>query len=177
MFGLAFWDVIFAPTRGAFFNPFQIAPADFQEPEFSVVRRDLIKNKFAELEKPDELKRQVDLVYQHKQGIANPMVSWRYLTPELLDLAMERIPLEHWFAMFNRLLLDTRSHRSGLPDLIVFPDAPTANKSGYRLVEVKGPGDSLQKNQIRWMRFFAEHGIDHAVCHVTWCDRGSSNDE
>ena len=137
----------------------------------------MIKDKFAELKKPGVLKRQVDLVYQSKQGIANPMVSWRYLTQELLDLAMQRIPLDHWFARFNRLLLDTRSHRSGLPDLIVFPDESSACESGYRLVEVKGPGDSLQKNQIRWMRFFAEHGIDHAVCHVTWCNPDSTNDE
>ncbi len=177
VFGLAFWDVIFAPVRGAFFNPFQVGPADFHQLEFSLLRRDLIDEKFHQLEQPGELKRQVDLFFQQKQGIVNPMVNWRYLSEELLQLAIDRIPVVDWLAIFRRFLLDTRSNRSGLPDLIVFPDKPSMDGCRYRLVEVKGPGDSLQKNQIRWMRFFAEQGIDHAVCHVSWSDEKSPDHE
>ncbi|MCP4472837.1 MAG: hypothetical protein GY815_19530 [Gammaproteobacteria bacterium] len=36
------------------------------------------------------------------------------------------------------------------------------------LIEVKGPGDSLQKNQQRWMQYFHEHGIPHQLTRVTW---------
>ena len=35
-------------------------------------------------------------------------------------------------------------------------------------VEVKGPGDALQKNQRRWMQYFAQHGIPHRLARVTW---------
>ena len=38
----------------------------------------------------------------------------------------------------------------------------------YRLIEVKGPGDRLQDNQIRWLTFCVSHGIPVAVCHVRW---------
>ncbi|NQZ10656.1 MAG: VRR-NUC domain-containing protein, partial [Algicola sp.] len=41
---------------------------------------------------------------------------------------------------------------------------------GYELVEVKGPGDRLQKNQLRWMQYFHQQGIRHRVVHVRWSD-------
>jgi hypothetical protein len=36
----------------------------------------------------------------------------------------------------------------------------------YRLLEVKGPGDRLQDNQRRWLKFFDRHAIPAAVCRV-----------
>ena len=66
-------------------------------------------------------------------------------------------------ALFERLLSDLRYHRTGLPDLIHFP-----HDGGYRLIEVKGPGDRLQKNQQRWMAFFARQDIPHRVAQVSW---------
>jgi len=51
-----------------------------------------------------------------------------------------------------------------LPDLILFPDTA----SGYELIEVKGPGDTLQNNQKRWMRYFAEWGIPFTVVNIEW---------
>ena len=51
-----------------------------------------------------------------------------------------------------------------MPDLIFFP-----SRGGYELIEVKGPGDRVQANQLRWMRYFAEHDIPHRVTWVEWC--------
>jgi hypothetical protein len=42
---------------------------------------------------------------------------------------------------------------------------------GYCLIEVKGPGDSLQKNQQRWMQFFQAQEIAHRLDRVSWRDR------
>ena len=49
IFGLAFWDIIFASVNGAFFHPFQSHPADFYEPEFSLARKSLINDRLAEI--------------------------------------------------------------------------------------------------------------------------------
>jgi len=166
VFGLAFWDVIFAPVEGVFFNPFQLAPADFYDPQFKLRRSKLLQQKFAELSNGSTLQEQVFKQFDNKQGLQNPMVNWRYLDRELLELSLSRIPLDHWLEIFKRLLSDTRLHRNGLPDLILFPHE--GGCGSYKLVEVKGPGDSVQKNQIRWMRFFADLGIAHEVCHVRW---------
>lgn len=163
VFGLTFWDIVFAPVPGVFFNPFQSHPTDLFESGFHAQRSDAIARRFAETDSIEALTHRVKSTIELKDGIQNPFVYWRYLQPELIELALDRIPLDHWHAVFYRVLQDLRNHRSGFPDLIHFPES-----GGYQLVEVKGPGDKLQKNQIRWMRFFAERGIPHQVAYVSW---------
>ena len=96
----------------------------------------------------------------------NPLVNWQALDADLIRLALERIEYAHWRAIFERLLRDLRNHRAGFPDLVHFPA-----DGGYCLIEVKGPGDTLQANQRRWMQYFDEHGIPHQVARVSWCNR------
>jgi len=168
VFGLVFWDIIFAPLAGAFFNPFQYAPSDFNDATFVSSRRELLDQRFNELTEPEALSRIVKKHYVEKQGIQNPMVNWRYLHEPLLEKALQRIPVANWLAIFKRLLSDTRSNRNGFPDLVLFPD--DSSQYPYKLIEIKGPGDVLQKNQRRWMRFFADHKIEHSVCNVVWSD-------
>ena len=48
MLGLFIWDLIFAPVRGAFFNPFQTAPADFREHSFIRNREAMLRDRLAE---------------------------------------------------------------------------------------------------------------------------------
>ncbi|MFD1217645.1 VRR-NUC domain-containing protein [Microbulbifer celer] len=160
--GLFIWDILFAPVPGAFFNPFQMAPSDFRTPDFYPQRRAAFEQRLAALDR-DELNEYVWRHYREKWGIANPLVHWEALPESLLSLALERISTEHWRALFRRLLSDIAHHRSGLPDLILFPAA-----GGFELVEVKGPGDRLQQNQQRWLTYFAQHQIPHRVLHVEW---------
>ncbi|WP_250463720.1 VRR-NUC domain-containing protein [Microbulbifer litoralis] len=160
--GLYIWDILFAPVPGAFFNPFQVAPIDFRTDDFYPQRRAAFQQRLAELD-GDRLSRRVWRHYREKWGIANPLVAWEALPEPLLELALERIPAAHWRALFQRLLVDIAHHRSGLPDLILFP-----GQGDYELVEVKGPGDRLQQNQLRWLAFFDRHRIPHRVLHVEW---------
>ncbi|MBN8429424.1 VRR-NUC domain-containing protein [Microbulbifer salipaludis] len=160
--GLAIWDILFAPVPGAFFNPFQVAPSDFRTPDFYPQRSAAFEGRLAELARGN-LSRWVWQHFHEKHGIANPLVAWEALPESLLTLALERIPTQHWLALFRRLLGDISHHRNGLPDLIRFPAA-----GSYELVEVKGPGDRLQQNQQRWLAYFATHQIPHRVLHVEW---------
>jgi len=173
VFGLAFWEQIFMPVPGAFFNPFQSAPTDFYEASFYQRRQDALEARFDALEQPGALQHDVLKRFESSAGIQNSMVNWRYLDPELVQVALQRIPLSDWLVIFRRMLLDTRLNRSGLPDLILFPDADATpdddqKPSPYVLIEVKGPGDTLQKNQQRWMQFFDTHSIAHKLCHVSY---------
>ena len=160
--GLAIWDIVFAPVAGAFFNPFQIAPSDFRTADFYPQRRAAFEERLTALEQGN-LNQWVWRHFHKKSGIANPLVQWEALPEPLLELALKRIPTTHWLALFRRLLRDIAQHRSGLPDLILFPAT-----GGYELVEVKGPGDRLQQNQQRWLAYFANHQIPHRVLHVEW---------
>ena len=163
LFGLYFWGIIFAPVKGAFFNPFQRGPADLFSPEFKITRQSLIEAHLKEMTLGSTLVDTVNRNFSDKLNMANHFVNWRWLDQELLDLSLERIPVAHLKAIFERILRDTRNNRSGFPDLIVFP-----NEGGYCLSEIKGPGDKLQDNQRRWFRLFAENDIPANIVNVIW---------
>ncbi|MDJ0776751.1 MAG: VRR-NUC domain-containing protein [Gammaproteobacteria bacterium] len=163
VFGLWLWDVIFAPVSGAFYHPFQYRPRDFYEPGFIRRRAAQLERAWREIGDIHGLVRIVEHRWQAKHGLMNPLVNWAALDLELLRRALHRIPLRDWRMIFERLLLDLRNHRAGLPDLVRFPP-----DGGYELIEVKGPGDSLQKNQQRWMNYFHARDIPHRLARVTW---------
>src|SRR4029077_1936945 len=99
-----------------------------------------------------------------KQGIQSPFVFWDVVSEQLLREALSCLPREHLKVCFARLLGDSPAHRSGLPDLVQF----WPGERRYRLIEVKGPGDRLQDNQLRWLSFCVAKALPVAVCHVTW---------
>ena len=161
--GLLLWDVIFAPLQGAFFNSFQHRPSDFYAPDFCKRRSELLAQVWESIDSNQDIWRIVAQRWQQKQGLMNPLVNWQSLDLAIIEIALERIDYAHWRAIFRRILRDLRSNRAGFPDLVYFPAG-----SGYCLIEVKGPGDSLQKNQQRWMQYFHEHAIPHRLARVAW---------
>ncbi|KAM7538192.1 hypothetical protein Aperf_G00000075010 [Anoplocephala perfoliata] len=66
-------------------------------------------------------------------------------------------------ASFCRLLISDYSNwHSGLPDLCVW--SPSTSKS--KLIEVKGPGDTLSSQQIVWIDKLISFGADVEICSV-----------
>ncbi|AKQ55863.1 VRR-NUC domain-containing protein [Bordetella hinzii] len=166
LFGLLCWDAIFAPLPGAFFHPFQRGPADLDAPDFVARRAALFQACLARLD-DGSYRAVIRERYAAKQGLQSPFVYWGMLGPELLEQALDCLPAADLRRLFERLLADLRAHRSGLPDLIRFWPA----QGRYEFIEVKGPGDRLQDNQIAWLRYCARHGIAARVCYVSWaCD-------
>ena len=104
--------------------------------------------------------------FRVKNGTQSPFVAWGLLSDELLDHALICIPAADLRGYFERLLDNLSQNRSGLPDLVQF----WPGEQRYRMVEVKGPGDRLQDNQLRWMEFCSHHHISVAVCHVRWAE-------
>ena len=84
----------------------------------------------------------------------------------MLQLTLTRIPRQHFVNIFDRLSYDLRNNRTGFPDLIVFPE------ESYQLVEIKAPGDRLQQNQKRWIKYFHEYEIPYRVVHVKYVGEG-----
>ncbi|AZS80010.1 VRR-NUC domain-containing protein [Achromobacter spanius] len=163
LFGLLCWPAVFAPLPGAFFHPFQRGPADLDAPDFHERRQALFADCLAQLDTPAYR----DLIlqrYADKAGVQSPFVFWGALSETLLTQALDCLPAAHLKLVFTRLLRDVKTNRSGLPDLIRFWPA----ERRYELIEVKGPGDKLQDNQIRWLQYCMAHGMPVRVCHVTW---------
>lgn len=163
LFGLLCWDVIFAPLPGSFFHPFQRGPADLHSEDFHLRRAPLFAACFEQLQ-DERYKTTIRQRYSEKWGIQSPFVFWNLLSAELLEQALACLPAEHLRYWFERLLLDIRANRAGMPDLIQFWPA----QKTYRMIEVKGPGDRLQDNQLRWLEFCGEYQMPVTVCYVRW---------
>lgn len=165
LFGLLCWEPVFAALPGAFFHPFQRGPADLHAPDFHARRADQFAACLAQLDSGVYR----ETIWRHldsKAGLQSPFVFWGLLSPALVGLALDCLPAAHLKLWFERLLRDIRGNRSGLPDLIRFWPA----ERRYELIEVKGPGDRLQDNQIRWLAYCAQHGMPVRVLDVRWTD-------
>ncbi|RDK03371.1 VRR-NUC domain-containing protein [Paraburkholderia lacunae] len=172
LFGLLCWEPVFAALPGAFFHPFQRGPADLHAPDFHARRAEQFTACLAQLDSTayrETILRHLEV----KAGVQSPFVFWGLLTPELIALALDCLPAAHLKLWFERLLRDIRGNRSGLPDLIRFWPA----EHRYELIEVKGPGDRLQDNQIRWLAYCAQHGMPVRVLDVRWVDEAATGPE
>jgi hypothetical protein len=168
LFGLAFWDIVFLSLPGTFFNRYQRGPRDLLRPEFRRRRKKLVKDRLNHIQTfsswPDEL---LDL-YDRKRGIANDLVQWKFLPRELVERSANLVPRPHLVAVFDRLSQNPGANKSGFPDLILFSDARSRTTKSYELVEVKSPGDQLQINQKRWLKYFTKNGIPYRIIRVQW---------
>lgn len=163
LFGLVFWEAIFAPSPGAFFHPFQSGPADLFHPDFATRRENELAAGFESLTS-DDLAESLITRWQSKFGLQNPFVFWQQLDENLILRALSCISRESLRIIFTRMLADLKNHRSGIPDLIVFDTA----SASFELIEVKAPNDRVQDNQARWMDYFLRHDIPCRVVHVSW---------
>jgi hypothetical protein len=166
LFGLLCWEPVFAALPGASFHPFQRGPADLHAPDFYAKRAALFDACLAQLD-DSNYRTTILRHFESKAGRQSPFVFWSMLTRELLDVALDCIPAAHVRRFCERLLCDIRGNRSGLPDLIRF----WPRERRYELIEVKGPGDRLQDNQLRWLSYCVQHGIPVRVLDVRWDDR------
>lgn len=168
LFGLLCWEAVFAPVPGAFFNPFQSGPQDLHDADFQSRRGELFEACLGLLD-DDRYQQRIRQCYSDKQGLQSPFVFWGMLSEPLLDQALACLPPAHLRQCFLRLLQDVKNNRTGMPDLIQF----WPQEGRYRMVEVKGPGDRLQDNQLRWIDFCHAHGLPVEVWHVRWAGQGA----
>jgi hypothetical protein len=167
LFGLLCWPAVFAAIPGAFFHPFHRGPADLYSADFGRRRAAEFAACLARLD--DGSYRDAMLAtWDEKAGLQSPFVAWDYLDRAIVELALDCIPPAHVRLWCERILHDVKDNRTGFPDLIRFrPHAP-AGSGRYELIEVKGPGDRLQDNQLRFIDYCAAHGMPVTVCYLQW---------
>ncbi len=163
LFGLLCWDAIFSPVPGAFFHPFQSGPADLHSAHFRKLRAEQFQQALSQLDTEQYL-HTIRTNFIQKAGIQSPFVFWGVVDEALLELALACLPADHLKKFFERILDGVAANRSGFPDLIQF----WPFQQRYRMIEVKGPGDRLQDNQLRFIDFCHQYQIPVAVCYVEW---------
>jgi hypothetical protein len=165
LFGLLCWSAIFQPIPGAFFHPFHRGPADLYSADFVPRRAAAFAACLAELD-DERYRATIGANAAAKWGVQSPFLDWDFLTPALLALALDCIPAAHIKLWCEHILADVKANRTGFPDLIQFWPA----EHRYNMVEVKGPGDRLQDNQLRWIDFCAAQHMPVSVCYLQWSE-------
>jgi hypothetical protein len=165
LFGLAFWEQIFAAVPGVFHNPYQSVPTDMYDNAFRARRRASIVARLDELRGQD-LVATLCAAHQRYCNYQCRWVDWRRIDAALVEASARIVPAAHLLAIWERMLFDPGENRRGFPDLI----ALGTGAGDYCLIEVKGPGDALQNSQKRWLRFFQAQSIPAQVAWVQWSD-------
>ena len=155
LFGLAFWDWIFAPVDGVFINPFQAAPKDLFWPEFFEVRSNLVRDP---LERVQQLKSKIYATACAKRGLANALVNWQVMDDDRLQRILDVLSVDAIARILRIVRADLSQMRSGFPDLTVIND-----DGSFEFVEVKGPNDQLQQNQKIWLKELAVNELPSRV--------------
>ncbi|MGP8306912.1 VRR-NUC domain-containing protein [Vibrio sp. YIC-376] len=159
LLGLTFWDAIFSPIEGAFINGYQHRPLDLYHSDFTSKREKLITSALTEL--AAGYTSSLLEKYDTKFGISNPFVHWGVVNKDLIEHALSTIPTSMLIELFKVQLSDLKLYRNGMPDLIAFKGEQ------FEWIEVKGPGDKLQDNQLRWIKEFNRLDVPFSVCYVT----------
>ena len=161
LFGLLFWDPIFAPVDGAFFHPYQSSPADLFDADFYARRERLFQDRFKKLRSKRYRDELLVATIHKKQGIQNPFVVWSEALIMVLIKVLETIDWSCLEPLFQLMARNPREATRGFPDLIVL------GEDSVEFIEVKGPGDRLQDHQIRWLCELNNAGIPSSVLKVT----------
>ncbi|CCM01558.1 uncharacterized protein FIBRA_03617 [Fibroporia radiculosa] len=163
LYGLLFWDIIFADIPGAFETAYQSAPLDIAEDTFYFSRKDLADRRLQELQdgRAEEI---LERVYDAHAETQTWCVGIRwdlFQKQDLLEIA--RCLGGSALADICRLLCEDYPGRaSGVPDLVVW----NADEGMCKFVEVKGPGDTLQENQRVWIDVLLRAGVAVEECRV-----------
>ncbi|KAL1944729.1 hypothetical protein VTO73DRAFT_3159 [Trametes versicolor] len=161
LFGLLFWDIIFAPVPGAFETRYQSAPLDLAEDTFYYVRQPLADARLAEI-KDGRAAEILEAAYDEHQGKMCVGVRWDLFEKDDL-LGIVKGLKANGLAIICKLMCEEYAARTGgVPDLILWH--PTDNTTKF--VEVKGPNDSLQENQKVWIDVLSRAGVEVELCHV-----------
>lgn len=162
IFGLIFWDIVFDPSLVAFHHPFQRRPSDLYLPDFYEKRQDLIISHLESFDNIQTLLVYMGERYESKFGIANPFVPWLEEIWVIVRKAVEVINFDSLKKILHEMSKNLVENLRGFPDLFMWDD------NEYCFVEVKSPTDNLSNQQLFWLQFFKEIGVNSKVLRVYW---------
>ena len=163
LFGLLFWDELFAGDSAATHSPFEMLPASLANNTFYDQHRDAIETKLARIEEdPAAIKTELLKVSTRYWGRTNGLFRWRRSMNDALFALLESSTGEPLTTILRRFSCDYENARYGYPDLLVVDD------SGPRFVEIKTDGDQLRRNQLLRINQLRDAGFRADVVRLRW---------
>eukprot|EP00850_Spirogloea_muscicola_P019085 SM000183S03979 [mRNA] locus=s183:73957:79101:+ [translate_table: standard] len=186
LFGLLLWDVLFSDVPDVFQTPFQTAPLDLNTDAFYTARRELIDRRLEEVRQGEGV-RLLTRSWRAHHGVWCAGVNWeRHSLTELQTIA-GCIGGPGLAGVCRLLAEDHGGWAGGMPDLLLWRTATNCKGQALycclcgcrsencesfgdvgeaKLVEVKGPRDSLSEQQRAWIAALLASGLHVEVCKV-----------
>ncbi len=162
LFGLLFWDELFAPDSAALHSPFEGLPSSLREGSFYDLHATVIEEKLAGLADATGTKRRLLKTSTRFFGTANGVFRWRRSMAETMFALIDHARPDAVAAVLRRICRDYPDTRYGFPDLLVI------DESGARFVEIKARGDQIRRNQLVRMQQMREAGLRAEVLRINW---------
>jgi Fanconi-associated nuclease 1 len=164
LFALVMWDILFSDLPDVFQHPFQTGPLDLDTDYFYSMRKDSIDARLKEISNGmgPQLVEKIYAKHSEAKTLCSGL-SWdKYSLEQLLEIT--KCVGGPGLAVIVRLLAQDHKHwRSGMPDLILWRTEPS---QASKLVEVKGPRDTLADHQRAWLAELSFGGLDVEICRV-----------
>lgn len=162
LFGLIFWDELFASPMAKLFNPFDRKPADLMGPDFYNRNEVLLESKLVQMNDINAIEFIILKTVTDHYGKMNDLFQWtNSLAPMVLDF-IKKTKNKNVAHILRTMARRFDVYHSGYPDLML-------EKNGdISFVEVKAEGDSLNYKQLSKARLLREAGFDVEVLRVKW---------
>ena len=165
LFGLWFWHELFEHPDSALHNPFERRPRNLSTGGFYQQFSAEIEHKLTQLAGPAASASLLSALTAH-YGKANSLFYWHS------DLAAQLLPLiqfapttavESSLAPILRAMAqDFARHSSGYPDLLLIKD------NQLEFIEVKAPGDKIQRHQLARLQALKQAGFNARIEKLQW---------
>ncbi|KAK3254465.1 hypothetical protein CYMTET_36319 [Cymbomonas tetramitiformis] len=163
LFTLLMWDVLFQDVPDVFLTPFQTGPMDVGTDMFRAARQEAVELRLSQLREPGMAVELLTRCWETNFGVMCRGMKWEVVPlPELCKIAT--CIGATGLATICSILVDGHGGGgSGMPDLLLWREEPAPM---VKLVEVKGPNDTLAEHQRAWITSLEMAGLDVEVCKV-----------
>ncbi|WP_333607949.1 exonuclease domain-containing protein [Arsukibacterium sp.] len=172
LFGLWFWHELFEHEQSALHNPFERRPRNLAGGGFYQQFAKEIEQKLQQLTAPNATSQLLAAISAH-YGKANSVFYWHSdLAEQLLPLIQfaPRIPSEQQgedgqsslAPLLRAMAQDLKRHASGYPDLLLIKDG------AVEFIEVKAPGDNIQRHQLARLLALNNAGFSARIEKLQW---------
>lgn len=163
LFGLLFWDEIYADGSVAPSSPFELVPEALEQGSFYTLHRNKIEGKLDRLRRdPRSVKHDLLRISTRYYGQANGVFRWRRSMNDAVFALLDHAPGDGIASILRRMASEYRKTCYGYPDLMLVDDA------GVRFVEIKTRGDQLRRNQLMRLQQLREAGFAAEVVRIRW---------
>ncbi|MCS4306713.1 DNA polymerase-3 subunit epsilon [Rheinheimera pacifica] len=165
LFGLWFWHELFEHNNSALHNPFERKPRNLAAGGFYQQFESEIEQKLNQLAAPSAASTLLSALTTH-YGKANSLFYWHSdLAEQLLPLLQHAPKVEgvsSLAAILRAMAQDFSRHSSGYPDLFLCRD------NQLQFIEVKAPGDKIQRHQLARLLALNNAGFNARIEKLQW---------